>query len=362
MLHGSTGRIFFHLSLLRRPSLTKVLFCIPGLCMAQLQHLHRITEKLKPTGVLQPSSPTPHSKQDKLEQMLQGLVHSNSEYLQGWRWKSQHFSGLCLCQITHVEKVFPCMKWEFLQFQLKSITSCCCHAQSPALSPQFPHTEELQAKVGSLLALFLPAFTWWTSPVFRAAPWAHSNPTNSLVAVPEQPHCSCTFPGQVAWNGALCSSCSPKATKHKTVRHFTAFFRKRMQKLNFLLSVYCIFMHSTLDKPCSLQFTEQHKNIGFAHHLWMFAVPGVSVSFLSGSQRNHCSHKGPCKGTSHKSFSVAGKKDSQVSLSDVKCSKYISDSSITQDTMLLDTCTSADTFRNFSPKTCHSFLLTVKNI
>lgn len=64
--------------------------------------------------------------------------------------------------------------------------------------------------------------------------------------------------------------------------------------------------------------------------------------------------KEPCKGTFHKSFSVAGKKDSQVSQSDVKCSKYISDSGITPDTVLLDTHTSADTFRNFSPKTCHT--------
>lgn len=122
-----------------------------------------------------------------------------------------------------------------------------------------------------------------------------------------------------------------------------------------ILIFFYQLLHFTLHIPCSLQFTEQHRNIIFAHHLWMFAVPGVSAhAGTVGPASNHCSYEEPWKGTFHKSFSVADKKDSQVSPSDVTYSKYISDSRITQDTMLLDTHTSADTFRNFSPKICHT--------
>lgn len=130
----------------------------------------------------------------------------------------------------------------------------------------------------------------------------------------------------------------PQSHQTQDYKALHTIFQIKDANTQFSFISYCIFIRSTLHKSCSLQFTEQHRNIIFVHHLWMFAVPRVSAyAGTPGSQSNHCSHKEPCKETFHKSFSVAGKKDSQVSQSDVKCSKYISDSRITQDTMLLDT-------------------------
>lgn len=127
-----------------------------------------------------------------------------------------------------------------------------------------------------------------------------------------------------------------------------------MQIPNFLLSVivFLCIPHYTNAAASSSQNTGTlflHTTCGHLLFQGSQAYAGTP-----GFQSNHCSHKEPWKGTPHKSFSVVGKKDSQVSLSEVKCSKYISDSRITQDTVLLDTHTSADTFRNFSPKTCHT--------
>lgn len=176
--------------------ITKSPLSTPTPDVAQLQHLHRITEKLKPSGLVQASSPTPHSKQNKLEQVLQGLIHSNWISSRMEMQKSHHLSGpLCLSSIR-LKKSFRVWKENF-----PSSSSCppllsCCHAPSPALSPLFPHTEGLQAAVGSPLAVFLLDFTCWTSPAFRAAPWAHC-----ARAAPLQPHVYRT--GTLKWGIVL---------------------------------------------------------------------------------------------------------------------------------------------------------------
>lgn len=102
-----------------------------------------------------------------------------------------------------------------------------------------------------------------------------------------------------------------------------------------------------------LDFTSQHRtNPHFTASpctVLLQAVAGVSQRGTPGSES--CSHKEHWKRAFQ--MSLADTMNSLISLSDIACSKHISDGQTTQDNTLLDTHTSADIFRNASPKLCH---------
>lgn len=138
--------------------------------------------------------------------------------------------------------------------------------------------------MGSPLALFLLDFTCWINPAFRDSPWAPPTPapTSSLVAVPDSLQCSHTFPWQAHWNGTSYSRCSLIDTKHKTIRHFTLFFKIKDANTYFLLSVVAFYTTHTL-QPSVYRTTQEH----------YFCTPLVDVCCSRGVST--CRHSRPCE-------------------------------------------------------------------
>lgn len=133
----------------------------------------------------------------------------NSEYPQGWRWKSQHFS---VPVFTQGEKFFPCMKGEFPQFQL-------C-PPPPILLPgtkssSAPSTHCVVAGSNGISSSPLPSALHLLNLPSSELPLGHSPAPQQLGgcarAAPLQPCLSWTG----ALKRALCSKCSNKATKYR---------------------------------------------------------------------------------------------------------------------------------------------------
>lgn len=206
MLHGSTGRIFFHPSLLRRPSLTKVL------CLHLIWHNYSICTE----------SQNHWSLQVFCSCLIQPLLQSRTNQSRCSRaWSTWTLSilkdgdgnpstSLCLCSATQDGKVLPRMKWEFPQVQLCPPAPILLPGTKSSSVCSVP-TPWAAAGSNGVSSSPPPSVLHLLNLPSSELPPGHPPAPRSARAAPLQPCLSWT--GALKW--ASCSRCSPKATKYR---------------------------------------------------------------------------------------------------------------------------------------------------